>query len=90
MVTMKGLELEVVKIITAFTSVDLSNNRFQGQIPNSVANLKLLHVLNFSQNGFNGSIPNIFGKFNNARVIRSFKKQVVGGNTMAIDEAHIS
>ncbi|XXG72729.1 hypothetical protein AAC387_Pa07g1760 [Persea americana] len=56
-VTMKGLYLEVVKIITALTSVDFSNNRFEGEVPKSICNLKLLHVLNFSQNGFNGSIP---------------------------------
>eukprot|EP00268_Persea_americana_P065209 TRINITY_DN8669_c0_g1_i1.p1 TRINITY_DN8669_c0_g1~~TRINITY_DN8669_c0_g1_i1.p1 ORF type:complete len:1062 (+),score=128.23 TRINITY_DN8669_c0_g1_i1:307-3186(+) len=56
-VTMKGLDLEVVKILIALTSVDLSNNRFQGEIPKSICSLKLLRVLNLSHNGFSGPIP---------------------------------
>ncbi|XXG72717.1 hypothetical protein AAC387_Pa07g1752 [Persea americana] len=59
-VTMKGLDLEVVKIITALTSVDLSNNRFEGEIPKSICNLKLLRVLNFSRNDFIGPISALF------------------------------
>ncbi|XXG84486.1 hypothetical protein AAC387_Pa10g1993 [Persea americana] len=55
--TMKGLDLEVVKILIALTSVNLSNNRFHGEIPKSICNLKLLHALNLSYNGFTGPIP---------------------------------
>ncbi|XXG72722.1 hypothetical protein AAC387_Pa07g1757 [Persea americana] len=53
----KGLSMDVVKILIAMTTVDLSNNRFQGKIPKSVVSLKLLRWLNFSQNGFDGPIP---------------------------------
>ncbi|XP_058111930.1 receptor like protein 22-like [Magnolia sinica] len=57
----KGLEMELVKILTAFTVVDLSNNQFHGDIPESVGNLKSLVVLNMSYNHFTGRIPVSFG-----------------------------
>ncbi|RWR78877.1 receptor-like protein 12 [Cinnamomum micranthum f. kanehirae] len=60
-VTLKGLEMEFLKILTIFTSVDLSNNRFQGSIPEEIGNLKSLIVLNMSHNEFIGPIPSSFG-----------------------------
>ncbi|KAM4110292.1 hypothetical protein ACB094_03G184100 [Castanea mollissima] len=48
----KGQEMELVKNLTIFTTIDLSNNRFYGEIPNSVGNLKALIVLNLSGNNF--------------------------------------
>ncbi|RWR78886.1 receptor-like protein 12 [Cinnamomum micranthum f. kanehirae] len=60
-VTLKGLEMEFLKILTIFTSVDLSNNRFQGSIPEEIGNLKSLIVLNMSHNEFVGPIPSSFG-----------------------------
>ncbi|KAL7169586.1 hypothetical protein ACSBR2_034594 [Camellia fascicularis] len=47
----KGMEMELVKILTIFTSIDISNNNFQGVIPNTVGSLDL------SQNRLSGSIP---------------------------------
>ncbi|XP_059641816.1 receptor-like protein 7 [Cornus florida] len=60
-VTNKGQEMDLVKILTIFTSIDFSNNKFQGKIPDTVGNLKLLYVLNLSNNGFTGSIPASMG-----------------------------
>ncbi|XP_058111722.1 receptor like protein 22-like [Magnolia sinica] len=57
----KGLQFELVKILTAFTVVDLSKNKFEGEIPKSFGDLKSLHVLNISYNHFMGSIPTSFG-----------------------------
>ena len=57
----KGVELELVKILTIFTAIDLSNNRFYGEIPNSVGNLKALIVLNLSSNNFMSHIPSSLG-----------------------------
>eukprot|EP00268_Persea_americana_P049116 TRINITY_DN5237_c0_g4_i1.p1 TRINITY_DN5237_c0_g4~~TRINITY_DN5237_c0_g4_i1.p1 ORF type:complete len:1135 (+),score=178.94 TRINITY_DN5237_c0_g4_i1:74-3406(+) len=60
-VTIKGLEMEFRKILTVFTSMDLSNNNFQGEIPKEIGNLKSLYMLNMSHNKFIGPIPLTFG-----------------------------
>ncbi|XP_030959375.1 receptor-like protein 6 [Quercus lobata] len=57
----KGLEMDFVKNLTIFTAIDLSNNRFYGEIPNSVGNLKALIVLNLSGNNFMNHIPSSLG-----------------------------
>ncbi|XP_058111873.1 receptor-like protein 7 [Magnolia sinica] len=56
----KGLQMELVKILTAFTVVDLSENKFHGDIPESIGDLKSLLVLNMSNNDLTGGIPTSF------------------------------
>ncbi|CAB4315241.1 unnamed protein product [Prunus armeniaca] len=56
-VTNKGLDMELVKILTVFTSIDISHNKFSGSIPEEVGELKLLHGLNLSSNALTGAIP---------------------------------
>ncbi|XP_058111882.1 receptor-like protein 19 [Magnolia sinica] len=56
-IMIKGLDRELTKIPSIFTTVDLSNNYFQGDIPKSIGILKSLHLLNMSHNGFTGQIP---------------------------------
>ncbi|XP_071715507.1 receptor-like protein 7 [Rutidosis leptorrhynchoides] len=60
-VTVKGLELELVKILTLFTSIDISSNRFSGVIPSTIGRLKALYFLNVSHNEFSGTIPSSMG-----------------------------
>ncbi|KAK2972084.1 hypothetical protein RJ640_010247 [Escallonia rubra] len=60
-VTNKGLDMELVKILTVFTSIDVSNNRFEGDIPDNIGVLKSLYVLNLSHNALTGSIPSSMG-----------------------------
>ncbi|XP_047983427.1 receptor-like protein 19 [Salvia hispanica] len=60
-VTIKGLELELVKILTIFTSIDFSSNNFIGDIPHTVGDLSSLHLLNLSHNSFSGEIPSSIG-----------------------------
>ncbi|XP_020086855.1 receptor-like protein 12 [Ananas comosus] len=60
-VTFKGLDITLVKILTVFTSLDLSNNGFEGGIPESVGELKMLYLLNISHNSFSGEIPSQIG-----------------------------
>ncbi|KAK3423614.1 hypothetical protein EUGRSUZ_F00286 [Eucalyptus grandis] len=61
MVTMKGLEILLVKILTVFTSIDLSSNHFGGELPMDIGNLKSLKGLNFSHNNLTGYIPSSIG-----------------------------
>ncbi|XP_034695041.1 receptor-like protein 7 [Vitis riparia] len=60
-VTSKGLEMELVKVLTIFTSIDFSHNNFEGDIPEVLGNFTSLYVLNLSQNGFTGQIPSSLG-----------------------------
>ncbi|KAF8028266.1 hypothetical protein BT93_E1005 [Corymbia citriodora subsp. variegata] len=53
----KGIELEYAKIPDVFVGIDLSNNKFEGFIPELIGDLKSLLMLNLSNNFLNGSIP---------------------------------
>ncbi|KAB1224460.1 Receptor-like protein 12 [Morella rubra] len=56
-VTLKGLDIELVKVLTIFTSIDVSCNSLAGPLPEEVGVLKSLYVLNLSHNAFTGQIP---------------------------------
>ncbi|XP_039690266.1 receptor-like protein 6 [Medicago truncatula] len=56
-VTVKGFFIELTRILTAFTTIDLSNNMFEGEIPQVIGELNSLKGLNLSNNGITGSIP---------------------------------
>ncbi|XVF78892.1 hypothetical protein PTKIN_Ptkin14bG0174200 [Pterospermum kingtungense] len=60
-VTMKGGDFELERILTIFTTIDMSSNNFKGIIPEIVGNLISLKVLNFSHNKLTGQIPSSFG-----------------------------
>ncbi|KAI8557056.1 hypothetical protein RHMOL_Rhmol05G0304500 [Rhododendron molle] len=52
--TLKGLEMKLVKILTLFTAIDFSGNNFEGEIPDIIGALSSLHVLNLSRNALSG------------------------------------
>ncbi|XP_047257372.1 receptor-like protein 9DC3 [Capsicum annuum] len=58
----KGLELKVVRILSLYTTMDLSSNKFEGHIPSMMGDLIALRVLNLSHNGLQGPIPPSLGK----------------------------
>ncbi|KAI4311173.1 hypothetical protein MLD38_036089 [Melastoma candidum] len=60
-VRVKGLEITFVRILSVFTSIDLSENGFWGPIPAEIGMLKSLKGLNLSHNGFTRSIPPSIG-----------------------------
>ncbi|ESR59425.1 hypothetical protein CICLE_v10015570mg [Citrus x clementina] len=66
--TIKGIDIQIKRILTIFMTIDLSSNKFQGGIPEVVGKLNLLKglnnishnnltVLNLSYNQFEGPIP---------------------------------
>jgi Leucine-rich repeat (LRR) protein len=56
-VTIKGFSIELTRILTTFTTIDLSNNMFEGEIPQVIGELNSLKGLNLSNNGITGNIP---------------------------------
>uniref|UniRef100_M1AL80 Hcr2-0A n=1 Tax=Solanum tuberosum TaxID=4113 RepID=M1AL80_SOLTU len=60
-VVSKGLKLEVVRILSLYTVIDLSNNKFEGHIPGILGDLIAIRVLNLSHNGLQGPIPPSLG-----------------------------
>ncbi|KAI4311172.1 hypothetical protein MLD38_036088 [Melastoma candidum] len=60
-VQVKGLEITFVRILSVFTSIDLSENGFWGPIPAEIGMLKSLKGLNLSHNGFTRNIPPSIG-----------------------------
>ncbi|CAK9166241.1 unnamed protein product [Ilex paraguariensis] len=60
-VVIKGDELKLVRILTIFTTIDLSDNNFEGDIPDIIGSLDSLLVLNLSHNSLVGQIPSSLG-----------------------------
>ncbi|KAF8016987.1 hypothetical protein BT93_H2248 [Corymbia citriodora subsp. variegata] len=61
---LKGM-IQLVKILTIFTTIDLSHNSFQGEIPEVIGRLHSLIGLKLSQNYLTGSIPPTLGNLTN-------------------------
>ncbi|CAL5328354.1 unnamed protein product [Camellia sinensis] len=59
-IMIKGLEIELPRILTIFTTIDLSHNKFSGEIPNVMGKLHALRFLNLSHNYLVGNIPSSF------------------------------
>ena len=60
-VTTKGFDIELVKILTIFSAIDIFNNSLDGPIPEEIGKLKSLIVLNFSHNALTDHIPPSMG-----------------------------
>ncbi|XP_044481694.1 receptor-like protein 9DC3 [Mangifera indica] len=78
MVTWKGFEYQLVKIITIFTTIDFSNNNFHGEIPEVIGKLRALHLLNLSQNNLTGCIPPSIGNMSALESLDLSSNKLVG------------
>ncbi|KAH0724445.1 hypothetical protein KY285_003697 [Solanum tuberosum] len=56
-VTTKGLDLQLPRVLTTNIIIDLSRNRFEGNIPSIIGDLVGLRTLNLSHNHLEGHIP---------------------------------
>ncbi|XLT27079.1 hypothetical protein HN873_058371 [Arachis hypogaea] len=55
-VIMKGQVIELARILTIFTTIDMSNNLFEGEIPHVIGVLYSLKGLNLSHNAITGKL----------------------------------
>ncbi|RYQ87290.1 hypothetical protein Ahy_B09g094769 [Arachis hypogaea] len=55
--SINGINSHDIGTLTLLESLDLSNNLFSGQIPQSMSGMSFLEVLNLSCNNFEGKIP---------------------------------
>ncbi|KAL7195000.1 hypothetical protein ACSBR1_035255 [Camellia fascicularis] len=86
----KGMEMELVKILTVFNNIDISNNNFQGVIPNTAGDLKSLYVLNASHNALTGPIPSSIWELGIAWIFRPFTEQAKWEHHNATCKPYIS
>ncbi|CAL5374359.1 unnamed protein product [Camellia sinensis] len=56
-IVIKGSTIEMVKVLTIFTAIDLSKNNFEGEIPEIIGRLNSIRGLNLSHNNLIGCIP---------------------------------
>lgn len=77
-VSMKGIEVELVKIQTILTTIDFSSNNFTGEIPKLIGRLESLKGLNFSHNKLQGTIPSSLGNLTNLEWLDLSSNELVG------------
>ena len=53
----KGLQIKLKRILTIFTTIDLSSNKFEGEIPEVLGKLTVLRLLNLFHNSLTSHIP---------------------------------
>ncbi|KAH0735840.1 hypothetical protein KY285_011547 [Solanum tuberosum] len=58
----KGHDIELQRISTIMTTIDLSSNHFEGVIPKTLKDLSSLWLLNLSRNNLRGNIPMKLGQ----------------------------
>ncbi|EOA15994.1 hypothetical protein CARUB_v10004113mg [Capsella rubella] len=77
--TLKGSEWELVgSVFAIYKTIDVSGNKFEGSIPESIGLLKDLIVLNMSNNGFVGSIPPSLSNLTNLQSLDLSKNRLSG------------
>ncbi|GKV47850.1 hypothetical protein SLEP1_g54709 [Rubroshorea leprosula] len=77
-VTWKGFDYELQGILTVFSSIHLSNNMFEGEIPDVMGKLSSLKGLNLSHNKLTGYIPPLLGNLTNLEWLDLSSNELAG------------
>ncbi|KAI3458541.1 hypothetical protein Pfo_015204 [Paulownia fortunei] len=77
--SVKGEDVELTRVLSIFTTLDLSSNNFQGHIPESLSHLSSLRLLNLSHNSISGSIPPAIGHLTKLEQLDLSSNQLTGG-----------
>ncbi|XVE50796.1 hypothetical protein DITRI_Ditri01bG0191900 [Diplodiscus trichospermus] len=72
------MDMELVKIFTKLTIIDLSDNRFQGETLVVIGKLNSLKGLNLSHNNLSGSIPTSIGNLTNLEWLDLSSNKLIG------------
>ncbi|XVE80504.1 hypothetical protein DITRI_Ditri14bG0145200 [Diplodiscus trichospermus] len=77
-IAIKGQEVELVKIFSMLTSIDLSSNKFEGKIPKVIGKHNSLKGLNLSHNNLSGCIPTTIGNLTSLEWLDLSSNKLVG------------
>ncbi|KAH0733763.1 hypothetical protein KY285_009470 [Solanum tuberosum] len=77
-VTIKGFIREIVRILYLYIVIDLSSNKFGGQIPSIMGDLIAVRILNLSHNGLQSHIPQSFGDLSSVESLDLSGNQLSG------------
>ncbi|KAL2967055.1 hypothetical protein AAZX31_16G153100 [Glycine max] len=78
-ITTKAITVTMGRIRNDFVSIDLSQNRFEGEIPNAIGELHSLRGLNLSHNRLIGPIPQSMGNLRNLESLDLSSNMLTGG-----------
>ncbi|XP_065622689.1 receptor-like protein 6 [Quercus suber] len=76
--TNKGIEQLYERIQGVLIAIDLSSNRFEGEISEVIGILNGLHLLNLSNNIFSGHIPSSFGNLKEIESLDLSQNKLLG------------
>jgi hypothetical protein len=76
--------MELTRILTTFTTIDLSKNKLEGEISNVIGELNSLKGLNLSHNGITGTIPQSLSNLRNLEWLDLSMNQLTGEIPVAL------
>ncbi|TYJ38681.1 hypothetical protein E1A91_A04G008700v1 [Gossypium mustelinum] len=77
-IVVKGQDITLNKIFVMWAIIDLSNNKFDGEIPKVIGKLRSLKGLNLSHNNLSGYIPSSIGSLTSLEWLDLSSNKLVG------------